>query len=92
MNHGSMPGIPCTGCGSCRGCPMEIRIPEIFVHLNAYFASGATEKLDPIRQLPGDQQPKACVGCGQCNALCPEQIDIAGWMLKGSGLLEKIRG
>lgn len=90
MNQGSMPGIPCIGCGACRDCPMELNIPEIFGALNAYFASGDREKLFPILALPGDRQPKGCVGCGQCQKNCPEHIDISGWMLKACPLLRSV--
>lgn len=69
---------------------MELNIPEIFAALNAYFASGDREKLKPILELPGDRQPKGCVGCGSCMAKCPERIDIAGFMLKTSSLIGEL--
>ncbi|MBQ1839945.1 MAG: 4Fe-4S binding protein, partial [Atopobiaceae bacterium] len=28
--------------------------------------------------LPADKQPDACLGCGSCAAVCPQQIDIPG--------------
>ncbi len=86
----SLPGIPCTGCGKCRGCPMELNIPEIFAALNAYFASGDREKLNAILDMPGDRQPKGCVGCGSCMNQCPEHIDISGFMLKAASLIREI--
>lgn len=86
----SLPGIPCIGCGKCRGCPMELDIPEIFAALNAYFASGVEEKLGAILAMPGDRQPKGCVGCGECMGKCPEDIDIPGVMLKASALLYEL--
>lgn len=86
----SMPGIPCTGCGKCRGCPMELDIPEIFAAMNAYYASGNPEKLEVILAMPGDQQPRGCVGCGACMAQCPEHIDISGIMLKVASQLREL--
>lgn len=85
----SLPGIPCTGCGKCRGCPMELKIPEIFAALNGYFASGDRGKLAPILEMPGDRQPKGCVGCGACMERCPEHIDISRFMLKAAELLRE---
>lgn len=82
--------IPCTGCGACRGCPMEIRIPEIFEHLNAYIVSGDSKALEPIENMPGDRQPRGCVGCEECLGKCPEHIDIPGWMLKTAKMMESI--
>lgn len=89
-NHHSLPGIPCTGCGKCRGCPMELDIPGIFASLNAYFASGNEAALSHILTLPGELQPKGCVGCGACMERCPEHIDISGFMLKAAQLLREL--
>lgn len=68
---------------------MELNIPEIFAALNAFYASGDQEKLKPIRSMPGDRQPRGCVGCGACMAQCPEHIDISGAMLKADALLRE---
>lgn len=69
---------------------MELNIPYIFTALNEYFASGDQEKLAPILELPGEQQPRGCVGCGLCQERCPEHIDASGWMLKARTLLESV--
>jgi predicted aldo/keto reductase-like oxidoreductase len=26
--------------------------------------------------MPADKHPDACIGCGSCAAVCPQQIDI----------------
>ena len=31
-----------------------------------------------LSSLPADKQPSACIGCGSCAAVCPQQIDIPG--------------
>lgn len=86
----SLPGIPCTGCRSCRGCPMELDIPAIFAMLNAYYASGDMTSLRGILDIPGDRQPKGCVGCGECLSHCPESIDIPGIMLKAAAQIRSL--
>lgn len=78
--------VPCIRCGKCRGCPMKLDIPEILACYNGFCASGDHQDLAPIAGLPGDRQPKACVGCGVCMDVCPQGIDIPGIMLKLSGM------
>lgn len=79
--------IPCTGCGYCSGCPMELNIPVFLKAYNEYLLSASKAALDPILEAPGDRQPKSCVGCGQCAQHCPQHIDIPRHMLE---LTEKI--
>ena len=71
--------IGCTSCRYCTdGCPMNIRIPDIFGAINTK------------RRFPGDNRPKFfygsltgysgkasdCIGCGQCEAVCPQHLPI----------------
>ena len=72
--------VPCTACHYCtEGCPQQIAIPEFF---NLY---------NNLKQFP-DQKGNCklyyglltkshglaseCVECGQCEAQCPQHIDI----------------
>lgn len=74
--------IPCTGCGYCSGCPMELHIPEFLKAYNEYLISGSPMALDSVLAVPGDQQPKACVGCNQCAEHCPQHIDVPKYMME----------
>ena len=72
--------IACTSCRYCTdGCPMGISIPDIFRAVNT------------LRLYPGDEfRPKMfyqglaertakasdCVGCGQCEDVCPQHLPI----------------
>lgn len=78
--------IECTGCGGCSGCPMELDIPYLLSCLQAMErGDGAAQAA--LLALPGDRQPKSCVGCGHCMERCPQHIDISGCMLHLTGLL-----
>ena len=33
-----------------------------------------------LAAVPADRQPSACIGCGKCADVCPQQIDIPGIM------------
>ena len=57
--------IPCTACRYCTdGCPAGIDIPAVFAAHNA----GTT---DPVLDTA-----KTCVDCGQCEAVCPQKLQI----------------
>lgn len=81
--------VPCIRCGACKGCPMMLDIPSILQHYNAFCESGDEGALLPLRELPGDRQPKGCVGCGVCMDACPQGIDIPGIMLTLSGRMSR---
>ena len=72
--------IPCTGCNYCYECPSGIKIPDLFSWYNEAAAKGfhwvwgslsaEYEKLGP--------DGKDCIGCGNCQAHCPQKINIIG--------------
>lgn len=87
-----MDQIPCTGCRYCvDGCPMNIRIPDLFRALNT------------ARLYPGEMRPhffygnvtgasgkaRDCVGCGQCEAVCPQHLHITELMEEVSRVFDK---
>ncbi|MCR5106859.1 MAG: aldo/keto reductase, partial [Lachnospiraceae bacterium] len=71
--------IPCTSCRyCCDGCPMGIRIPDIFRALN-------TKRLYPKDDRPNmfynnltmdSGKASQCVKCGQCEGVCPQHLEI----------------
>lgn len=77
--------IPCTACRYCTdGCPMDINIPEIFKAKNKLLSSENSEEAENAYKIATEQSGKAsaCISCGQCEAVCPQKIDIIN-QLKG---------
>lgn len=88
----AIPHIDCTGCQYCmKGCPMEINIPGIFGNMNTYLIynnlQGARGSYGWTTSRGG--KASACVGCGQCESVCPQHISIIEELKKAVELLEK---
>ncbi len=74
--------IPCTGCSYCTdGCPMKIAIPKYFSLYNAdkqeIKEKGWTpqgEYYDNLAKVFG--KASECIGCGQCEGVCPQHLPI----------------
>lgn len=75
----SIPQIGCTSCKYCTpGCPQNISIPDVFRTINT------------LRRYPDDFRSKNfysgliqrsgkasdCIGCGQCEGVCPQHLPI----------------
>ncbi len=66
--------IPCTGCRYCvDGCPSGIPIPDVFECMNLK-RKGEGESEKRYASLSADAS--SCVGCGQCEAVCPQNLQI----------------
>lgn len=80
--------IGCTACRYCvDGCPMSISIPDIISAINTK------------RKFPGDMRPQFfynglvgrdgngkasdCIGCGQCEGVCPQHLPIIEILKEG---------
>lgn len=87
-----IPQIGCTACKyCCDGCPMKISIPDVFRTINT------------LRRYPDDWRSKNfysgliqrsgkasdCIGCGQCERVCPQHLPIIDLMKEASEILGK---
>ncbi len=69
--------IPCTGCNYCAEvCRNSIPISELFAIRNKYLSAKITAG-QAKEEFPKDKPfASACVKCGCCEAVCPQNIKI----------------
>lgn len=66
--------IPCTGCRYCvDGCPAGIPIPDLFAAFNDH-RQGKED--GAARYAAAPAKAEDCVGCGQCEGICPQNLQI----------------
>ena len=81
--------VPCTACRYCMSkCPQGLEIPRILELYNEHVYTGGGF-IAPMAMATWDdsKKPSACIGCGSCAKVCPQQIDIPGAMKKFSEML-----
>lgn len=75
----SAKGVPCTACHYCVShCPQELDIPRLLELYNEHLSRPDFAFIAPMAlgAMPPDKHPSACIGCGACSSVCPQQIDI----------------
>lgn len=74
-------GVPCTGCSYCVShCPQGLDIPKLLQMYNEHQSTkSGISFIAPmfLSTLPEEKRPAACIGCGSCEAVCPQQLKIA---------------
>ncbi len=98
--------IPCNDCKYCMPCPYGIDIPAIFVHYNKCKNEGTLPRLKMDeeywklrrnyligldRAVPRLRQADHCIGCGQCEPHCPQNIRIPRELHKISDFVEALK-
>ena len=85
------PIIPCTACGYCtKGCPANIPIPDVFEAMNLRLGNGLLEESAALYERATAQTGRAsdCIGCGQCNDVCTQNIDVMARLRDVAATLE----
>ena len=98
--------IPCNDCKYCMPCPYGIDIPAIFVHYNKCKNEGTLpndsrdENYDKYRRqyligldrsVPKLRQANHCIGCGQCEPHCPQNIRIVRELRNIDEFVERLK-
>lgn len=74
----AMDTVPCTACRYCmERCPRHIAIPEIIALLNSkkVFNNFGSLYYYGIH-APEGRKASNCIGCGQCEEICPQHLKI----------------
>ena len=87
--------IPCTGCSYCtEGCPMHIAIPKYFSLYNADLQEVEEKGWTPQGEYYNNLtktfgKASECIGCGQCENVCPQHLPIIEDLRKVAQHFEK---
>ncbi len=72
--------VGCTACGYCMPCPKGVDIPGTFRCYNEMFTENKSQGRFEYAQVVGLRKessfPDQCVGCGKCEAHCPQHLEI----------------
>jgi predicted aldo/keto reductase-like oxidoreductase len=71
--------VPCTNCAYCvEACPKNLDIPKLISMGNElrFSKNAMVTKMFTISAMTEAELPSACIACGKCNALCPQEINI----------------
>ena len=84
--------VGCTGCGYCSPCPMGVDIPGAFAAYNTIATEGRIRaKRDYLMNTAMRKANSAasnCIGCGRCEAHCPQGIPIRQELKNAAKALE----
>ncbi len=80
----SLAPIPCTQCEYCLPCPNGVEIPRVFELYNdaaAYDAWGHAQ-WQYNNMMKAEARADQCIECGECEEVCPQNIEIIDWLAK----------
>jgi hypothetical protein len=90
--HLGTPTIGCTACRyCCDGCPMGIKIPDVFSLFNTIrmYKEDWRAKVFYNNHIANSARASACIGCGQCESVCPQHLPIISLLKEASEKFDK---
>ena len=87
--------IPCTACHYCvdeNHCPKHIRIPDVFACLNSKKAFNDWDMdiyYSSVLSANGSGKASECIGCGGCERVCPQHLEIRKLLGDAAATFEK---
>lgn len=77
----SLVPIPCTTCGYCQPCPQDVLIPNIFsIYNESIMYDNQGNGQWRYGNIKPENRADQCVECGECEAACPQHIEIIDWL------------
>ena len=84
--------VGCTGCGYCQPCPKNVDIPMAFHCYNLRYTegkkSGYWEYVQSTAMRRVTSSASQCVGCGKCEAHCPQHLPVRKYLKEAAKELE----
>ncbi|MDI9470745.1 MAG: aldo/keto reductase [Bacillota bacterium] len=70
--------VDCTACDYCLPCPAGVAIPRIFALINegSMYENWAEVQKRYAKLVDEGNGAKQCVACGNCEAVCPQSLEI----------------
>ena len=82
--------IPCTACEYCKdGCPKAINIPGIFSAMNKKIRCRGGAAYSYKRAVKDSGKASDCIGCGKCEAVCPQHLEIRKLLAECADVFDK---
>jgi len=74
--------VACTHCEYCLPCPSDVMIPQVFkIYNNAVMFNQQEQGRTAYKnQIPDNSQADACIECGTCETLCPQNLTIIDYL------------
>jgi len=75
--HRELSPVSCTGCNYCMPCPNGVNIPGNFrLYNDAEVYDRFEESKENYFNMDEGARASACVACGQCEEVCPQNLQI----------------
>ena len=83
--------VPCTDCRYClKNCPKGVRIPAALASLNILELFHDMHRAQENYDWNASSGPAStCVGCGACESVCPQHIEIVKELGRAAELFEE---